>query len=33
MEKILTLNPIKEITGILHYELDEFLMAENAVDL
>lgn len=32
-EKSFTLNTNKEITGILHYELDEFLMVRNAVDL
>lgn len=32
-EKSFTLNTNKEITGVLHYELDEFLMVRNAVDL
>jgi len=32
-EKSFTLNTNKEITGILHYELDEYLMVRNAVDL
>lgn len=32
-EKSFTLTTNKEITGVLHYELDEFLMVRNAADL